>query len=73
MSKLISIRVPDELKQQLDEIKKHDDIEFSALFRDSLKRIIAIHRLKKARAKAMPYAEKLGLFTDEDVFNKIKS
>lgn len=60
-------------KKTLEEIREQEGLQISSLVRDSLTRIIALHQLKKSRSIILPYAEKQGIFTDEDVFQKLRS
>jgi len=73
MKSLLTIRVPTELKLALEEIREEEGVDISELVRDSLKRIIALHQLKKARTKTRSFAEQVGIFSDEDVFEKLRS
>lgn len=71
MEKIITIRIPDELDNELIQISKEQDRSVSSLVRDSLKQYIKIYRFRKLREKLLPFAEAQGLLTDEDIFEKI--
>ena len=68
---IISIRVPDDLRKELQEISKDEAKPVSDLVRESLKRYITIYRFRKLRDMVLPFAESQGILTDEDVFKKI--
>jgi len=71
MEKIITIRIPDELDNELIRISKEQDRPVSSLVRDSLKQYIKIYRFRRLREKLMPFAEAQGLLTDEDIYEKI--
>ena len=70
MNQTITIRVPDDMKKDLDELSKSQHKPVSDLVRESIQRYIAIYRFRKLRNMVLPFAEAQGLLTDEDVFNE---
>ena len=71
MNNIFSIRVPDDLRKELQKISKDEAKPVSDLVRESLKRYITIYRFRKLRDMVLPFAESQGILTDEDVFKKI--
>jgi len=71
MDKIITVRVPEDLNNDLQKISKEEDKSVSNLIRESLRRYIQIYRFRKLREKVLPFAEARGLLTDEDIFNKL--
>ena len=71
MERIITIRIPDELDNELIRISKEQDRPVSSLVRESLKQYIKIYRFRRLREKLMPFAEAQGLLTDEDIYEKI--
>ena len=71
MDKIITVRVPEDLNNDLQKISKEEDKPVSNLIRESLRRYIQIYRFRKLREKVLPFAEARGLLTDEDIFNKL--
>ena len=71
MNKTLTIRIPKELKKELEEISKIEQKPVSDLVRDSLRRYIAIQRFRQLRNMVLPFAEAQGILTDEDVFKII--
>jgi len=67
----ITLRIPDALRQQLDELSKHQNRSASEIVRDSLRQYIAKEKFQTLRKKTLPLAEAQGLLTDEDVFRAI--
>jgi predicted transcriptional regulator len=71
MNKTLTIRIPKELKKELEEISKIEQKPISDLVRDSLRRYVAIQRFRQLRNLVLPFAEAQGILTDEDVFKLI--
>jgi predicted transcriptional regulator len=71
MSETLTVRIPESMRIELIEISKEQKKSVSDLVRESLKKFIAVQRFRKIRKMVMPFAEKRGIFTDEDVFNEI--
>ncbi len=72
MNKVITVRITDELKKDLKELKKLDNRSVSEIIRDSLRNYLLLKKFKNLRKQVIPYAEKTDLFTDEDIFELSK-
>ncbi len=68
----ITIRLPDALKTELDEISRDENKALSDIVRESLRRYVAIEKFRSVRKKILPFAEAQGLLTDEDIFKALK-
>jgi len=64
----LTIRLPDLLKAELDELSREENRAVSDIVRESLRRYIAIEKFRAIRGKALPFAEAQGLLTDDDIF-----
>ena len=71
MESTLTIRLPSDLRKNLEEISVEQGRPVSELVRDSLKRYVAIERFRRLRRQVLPLAESRGLLTDEDVFAAI--
>ncbi|OGQ10811.1 MAG: CopG family transcriptional regulator [Deltaproteobacteria bacterium RBG_19FT_COMBO_46_12] len=71
MNQTLTIRIPDELKERLQEISQAEGKPVSDLVRESLKGYIAIYRFRKLRNMVLPFAEAQGILTDEDVYKEV--
>jgi predicted transcriptional regulator len=71
MKKTLTIRIPDDLRQELQKISDSEAKPLSDLVRESLQRYIAIYRFRRLRKRMLPFAEAQGFLTDEDVFRSI--
>jgi predicted transcriptional regulator len=67
----LNVRIPDDLKRQLDELSKQQHRPTSELVRDSLRRYIVTEQLKAIRRVTVPLAEAQGYLTDEDIFRDV--
>jgi predicted transcriptional regulator len=71
MDSTITIRLPDDLRADLEAISKAENKPLSDVVRESLRRYVAIQRFRQLRTKVLPFAEAQGLLTDEDIFDAI--
>ncbi len=67
----LTIRLPEQLRAELDEVSRDENKAVSDIVRESLRRYIAIERFRSVRKKILPFAESQGLLTDEDVFKAL--
>ena len=67
----LSIRVPDELRADLQQISRRQNKPVSDVVRESIRRYVAIEKFRALRKKVLPFAEAQGYLTDEDVFKAI--
>jgi len=68
----LTIRLPESLKSDLDEISRKENKAVSDIVRESLRRYIAIEKFRSIRRNILPFAEAQGLLTDDDVFKALK-
>lgn len=71
MSNIISIRLPEDLRKDLQEMSRNESRTVSDLIRESLKKYIVIYRFRKLRDMVLPFAESQGILTDEDIFKLV--
>ena len=67
----LTIRIPDDLREELQEISKAEKKPISDLVRESLQRYISIYRFRKLRNMVLPFAEAQGILTDEDIYKEV--
>lgn len=67
----LTLRIPDDLKEQLEELSRQQQRPTSELVRESLRRYIAAEQLRAVRRATVPLAEAQGYLTDEDVFRAV--
>jgi predicted transcriptional regulator len=67
----LTLRIPDDLKEQLEELSRQLQRPTSELVRESLRRCIVTERLKVIRHVSVPLAESQGFLADEDILQSI--
>ncbi len=67
----LTIRIPDELRADLQAISSRRSVPVSDLVRESIRRYVAIERFRLLRQRTLPFAEAQGLLTDDNVFRAI--
>ena len=67
----ITIRLPDDLRSDLQKLSQEQSKPVSDLVRESIRRYVAIEKFRSLRKKTLPFAEAQGFLTDEDVFRAI--
>jgi predicted transcriptional regulator len=67
----ITIRIPESLRGELEDLCRRQKRPVSQIVRDSLRRYLAVEKFRALRCKTMPFAEAQGLLTDDDVFKAV--
>jgi predicted transcriptional regulator len=67
----LTLRISDDLKEQLEELSRRQQRPTSELVRESLRRYIVSEQLKALRRATVPLAEAQGFLTDEDIFKVV--
>ena len=67
----LTLRIPDDLKKQLEELSRQQQRPASELVRESLRRYIIAEQLKAIRRATVPLAEAQGFLTDDDIFKAV--
>ena len=68
----ITVRIPDELKAELQKISESEHKPVSDLVRESVRRYVNVEQFRGLRRKTLPYAEAQGFITDEAIFDRLK-
>ena len=71
MRQTLTIRLPDDLRKELQKISREESKPMSDLVRESLQRYISNYKFRRLRNKVLPFAESQGILTDEDIFDVI--
>jgi len=67
----LTIRLPDDLKSDLQKLSREQSKPVSDIVRESIRRYVAIEKFRALRKKVLPFAEAQGFLTDEDIFRAI--
>ncbi len=71
MKRPITVRLPDDLRKELQDISSRGNIPVSDIVRESIRKYISIHRFRRLRNRVLPFAEAQGLLTDDDIFKDL--
>jgi metal-responsive CopG/Arc/MetJ family transcriptional regulator len=71
MRETITVSLPQDLKEALDRVVEEEGVSRSDVVRDSLRDYLFIRRFRALRVRMMARARTKGLFTDEDVFDRV--
>jgi len=67
----ISVSLPEEIKTALDSLSEAENRSRSEVVREALRDYIFVRRFRRLRGRMIPLAEEKGIFTDEDVFERV--
>ncbi len=67
----LTIRLPEDLRDDLQKLSKEQSKPISDIVRESIRRYVAVEKFRALRKKVLPFAESQGFLTDEDVFKAI--
>lgn len=71
MRETISVSLPKEIKTALDSLSEAENRSRSEVVREALRDYIFVRRFRRLRGRMIPLAEEKGIFTDEDVFERV--
>ena len=71
MREILSISLDKSLKEKIEKTAERLSVTKSELVKKAIEKYIAHEDLKDIRSILLPYAEKAGFYTDEDVFKHI--
>jgi len=71
MKNVVTIRLDDDLDQLLSKLSRRLRRNKSELIREAIRRQLMIYSFDSIRERTIPFAEKEGYITDEDIFQEI--
>ena len=71
MRKTITISVPEQLREELDDVSRSEGLSRSDIVRESLRNYLFVRRFRTMRKSMVEKAARQGIHTDQDVFDKI--
>ena len=71
MRETVTISLPRAIRRELDKIAKEEGVSRSDVLRQSLEDFLFVRRFRQLRQRMMAAAQAQGIFTDEDVFNRV--
>ena len=67
----LTVRLPNELRSELEDISQEQRKPVSDLVRESIRRYVVLEKFRALRKKVLPFAEAQGFVIDEDVFKAV--
>ena len=67
----LTIRIPAQLRRQLETLSRRKQLPMSDLVRESLRRYVALEKFGQLRGRVLPFAAARSFLTDEDVFKAV--
>jgi metal-responsive CopG/Arc/MetJ family transcriptional regulator len=71
MRSTITISVPEQMKSELEKLSREDGVSRSDIVRESLRDYLFIRRFRSMRKSMMSKASANGVYTDQDVFDRV--
>jgi predicted transcriptional regulator len=71
MGKTVRVTLPDEVGAELVEVARREGTSQSAVLRKALEDYLFLRRFRALRARMMAKAQAQGIYTDEDVFERV--
>lgn len=71
MRQTVTISLPEDLKNALDRVSDEEGVSRSDVVRESLRDYLFVRRFRGLREKLMAKARAQGVYTDDDVFNRV--
>ena len=71
MDRPITVRIPDDLREILEQISRSENKPVSDVVRESIRKYVSVYRFRKLRSQVLPFAEAQGFLTDEDIFRDL--
>ena len=71
MRETVSISLPEDVKDALDEAVAEEGVSRSDLVRQALRDFLFVRQFRRLRQELIPHAEAQGIYSDEDVFKRI--
>jgi metal-responsive CopG/Arc/MetJ family transcriptional regulator len=71
MRETITLSLPAELRSKLDRIASEDGVSRSDIIRESLRDLLFLREFRALRQRLSGKARRRGIFSDEDVFDRV--
>lgn len=71
MRDTVTVSLPREIRRELDRLAKREGLSRSDVLRVALEEHLFVQRFRALRQRIMATAQAHGVFTDEDVFDRV--
>jgi metal-responsive CopG/Arc/MetJ family transcriptional regulator len=69
MREILSVSISSAMKNKLNSISRKYKLSKSEIVKTAVDKYLAVTEFREIRKRMMPYSEKAGYLTDEDIFN----
>ncbi len=71
MRQTVAISLPEDIKEALDKVCDEEGVSRSDLVRESIRDYLFFRRFRALRARLLAKAKAQGIYTDDDVFDRV--
>lgn len=71
MRQTITISLTEEIRQELDKVARQEGVSRSDLIRESLRDYLFVRNFRRLRGRLKAKAQMKGVYTDQDVFDRV--
>jgi len=71
MRDTVTISLPQAVKRELDRVAREEGVSRSDVLRQSLEDFLFARRFRRLRQRMMATAQAQGIYTDQDVFDRV--
>ncbi len=71
MQEMITITLSPEIKLSLDEVTREENLSPSNLIEEAIEEYLFFRRFRLLRERMIPKAQAQGIYTDQDVFDRV--
>jgi metal-responsive CopG/Arc/MetJ family transcriptional regulator len=71
MRSTITISLPEEVRAELDRVSKNEGVSRSDIVRESVRDYLFLKRFRSLRKRMTSRAAQRGIYTDQDVFDRV--
>lgn len=71
MQETMTITLPTEIRMTLDDVTRRENVSSSELIKEAIKEYLFFRRFRLLRERMIPKAQNQGIYTDQDVFDRV--
>ncbi|MGH7230967.1 MAG: CopG family ribbon-helix-helix protein [Nitrospiraceae bacterium] len=71
MRQTITVSLTEEIREELDKVARREGVSRSDLIRESLRDFLFVRNFRRLRERLMAKAQAQGVYTDQDVFDRV--
>lgn len=71
MRQTVTVSLTEEIREELDKVARQEGVSRSDLIRESLRDFLFVRNFRRLRGRLMTKAQTQGVYTDQDVFDRV--